>query len=156
MLLLLPGEEWRASRTYHERTINQSEQKFKSQEKAAAELLPGEEWRAFRTNHESIVFWIRNFCLDTDPELGKFGSGINHSGSATLHERTINRPNKKTKHWRRMLQGEEWRVSRTYHKRTINNKPKFKKLVEGCYCCHLWVVYKSFGRKKNNQTKERI
>ena len=30
--------------------------------------------------------WIRNFCLDPDPELGKFraGSGINHSGSTTL------------------------------------------------------------------------
>ena len=31
---------------------------------------------------------IRNFCLDPDPELGKFkagsGSGINHSGSTTL------------------------------------------------------------------------
>ena len=32
--------------------------------------------------------WIRNFCLDPDPELGKFragsGSGINHSRSTTL------------------------------------------------------------------------
>ena len=32
--------------------------------------------------------WIRNFCMDPDPDLGKFkagsGSGINHSGSATL------------------------------------------------------------------------
>ena len=32
--------------------------------------------------------WIWNFCLDQDPELGKFkvrsGSGINHSGSPTL------------------------------------------------------------------------
>ena len=37
--------------------------------------------------------WIRNFCLDTDPELGKFragsGSGINQSGSTTLLERTV-------------------------------------------------------------------
>ena len=30
--------------------------------------------------------WIRNFCLDPDPEVGKFraGSGINHSGSTAL------------------------------------------------------------------------
>ena len=32
--------------------------------------------------------WIRNFCLDPDPELGKLktgsGFGINHSGSTTL------------------------------------------------------------------------
>ena len=36
--------------------------------------------------------WIRNFCLDPDPELGKFragsGSGINHFGSTT-QEKTL-------------------------------------------------------------------
>ena len=36
---------------------------------------------------------IRNFCLDPDSELGNFkagsGSGINHSGSATLLFRTL-------------------------------------------------------------------
>ena len=54
------------------------------------------------------LIWIRNFCLDLDPELGKFkagsGSGINHSGSPTLIEmyskciRTVYM--KKERHWR--------------------------------------------------------
>ena len=44
MLLLLPVKEWRASRTYHKKTINQSEQKFKSQEKdTTAAASRGEE-----------------------------------------------------------------------------------------------------------------
>ena len=38
--------------------------------------------------------WIRNFCLDPDPDLGKFksgsGSGMIYSGSATLLKRTLN------------------------------------------------------------------
>ena len=37
--------------------------------------------------------WIRNFCLDPDPELGKFkagsGSGINSLGSTTLEKNTL-------------------------------------------------------------------
>ena len=42
-----------------------------------------------RTSYFALVDleeWIRNLCLDPDPELGKFkaGSEINHSGSATL------------------------------------------------------------------------
>ena len=41
MLLLLPVKGWRASRTYHERTINQSEQKLKSQEKDATAAARG-------------------------------------------------------------------------------------------------------------------
>ena len=45
------------------------------------ELLPG-----------SGSAWIQNFCLDPDPELGKFrfGSGtrkINHSGPTTLSKK---------------------------------------------------------------------
>ena len=51
------------------------------------ELLPGSRIVVPDPDPAKNSACIRNFCLDPNPELGKFqaGSGITHSGSATLH-----------------------------------------------------------------------